>query len=214
MAIGYSFSPTTDNAEQARRGGSPPYRQQEPLRTLHFELPRVEGTPPAGSLSPLQGSTRAGSSIGQAVLQSVLKTVLGADAASAFLSGSPAAAEASAPPRMGMPGAPVSAAPRVTGGVTGGITRAPEELNIPPFGGTPAPRPPTVTPAGGDVPPDGTTPIRYLGPGESDSTPTAPDSSPSAPDFGRGPDTFSGGMDRENRMNGRPAYFLDKYADY
>lgn len=75
MAFGEVFAPTTDNAQMATRGGQ---RSQGPLRTLSFQLPKTGGQP------------RAGSSVGHAVLQSVLRTVLGHDAANT-LSGSPAA---------------------------------------------------------------------------------------------------------------------------
>lgn len=77
--LGYSFAPTFQNAEMGARGGAPPAQAQQALQTLSFRLkPRVAGAP--GSLSPLQGQDRAGSSIGQAVLESVLRTVLGAGA--------------------------------------------------------------------------------------------------------------------------------------
>lgn len=218
MALGYSFAPTTDNADLGKRGGQPPYRTQDPIRTLNFQLPQVTG---ANSISPLAGQTRAGSSIGQAVLQSVLKTVLGADAASAFLSGSPASAAITAPqpPRMSMPGAPVSAAPRVRGGVTGGMTMDPgPELNsIPNFsagqstvgGGQPrppAPTNPTFLPGSGRDPIEGGGMVKVPEPNPSDVT------GGGTPDFGRGPGTFSGGMDNEARLNNRSPLFYDKFG--
>lgn len=115
MAFGEVFAPTTDNAQMARRGGQ---RSQDPLRTLSFQLPQMSG-----------GQPRAGSSVGHAVLQSVLRTVLGHDAANS-MSGSPAA------PRV-TGGAPGSMA----GGITGGMP-APRDpgMSVPDFsGGAPSP---------------------------------------------------------------------------
>jgi hypothetical protein len=77
--IGYNFAPTFANAEFGKQGGAPPTSAQQALQTLSFRLgPRVAGAP--GGLSPLQGTAQAGSSISSAVLASVLRTVLGADA--------------------------------------------------------------------------------------------------------------------------------------
>lgn len=80
--LGASFAPTFDNARQIRptTGGTAPSSQA--LQVLSYNLqPRVAGAP---GLSPVQGQRRAGSSMGQAVLESVLKTVLGPDAAVAI----------------------------------------------------------------------------------------------------------------------------------
>jgi hypothetical protein len=75
--VGYSFAPTFDNADMGRRGGSPPASSQQALEVLNFNLkPKVAGAA-MGGFSPLVGQNQAGSSIGQAVLQSVLRTVLG-----------------------------------------------------------------------------------------------------------------------------------------
>ncbi len=95
--IGALFAPTFDNASELGRSGSPASAQSS-LQTLNFQLkkPRVVGAAQNG-LSPQQGSQQAGSSISSAVLQSVLRTVLGAEAAgftgdqeaSAYLAGAP-----------------------------------------------------------------------------------------------------------------------------
>ena len=87
--IGYSFAPTFQNAELAQQGATPGTAAQQALQTLTFKLkPKMAGAP---GLSPLQGSERVGSSIGEAVLASVLRTVLGIDAAALLQSGSAAA---------------------------------------------------------------------------------------------------------------------------
>lgn len=77
--FGYSFEPTMESADRARRGGVPGAAPQGAIQTLNFRLPRVTG---AASLSPLTGQDRVGTNFGGAVLQSVLKTVLGPQAAS------------------------------------------------------------------------------------------------------------------------------------
>ena len=73
-ALGYSFAPTFDNAQQGQSGGvSSP---QGALQTLNFRLPpRVSNSP-----SPLLTDQRR-STFGGSVLQSVLRTVLGSDMA-------------------------------------------------------------------------------------------------------------------------------------
>ena len=82
-SIGYSFAPTFQNAELAK-AGVPNASPQQALQTLSFQLkPKMAGAPGnADGLSPLQGTERVGSSIAEAVLASVLRTVLGVDAAS------------------------------------------------------------------------------------------------------------------------------------
>ena len=94
-AIGYSFAPTFENAAQAKStpGGTP----QGAIQTLNFRLPRVTGAASAHALSPLVGQERVGANFGGAVLESVLRTVLGAEQASAILSGSPAASAPATP---------------------------------------------------------------------------------------------------------------------
>lgn len=76
---GYSFAPTFDNAEDARRGGTPAMTAQDPLQVLSYRLPKWTGA--GGGLSPQQSQTMAGG-IGNAVLESVIRTVLGPDASS------------------------------------------------------------------------------------------------------------------------------------
>jgi hypothetical protein len=74
--IGYNFAPTGDNAEQGR--GQRADQAQRAIQTLSFQLPKFAGA--SRKLSPLQGQQMAGSPISQAVLQSVLRTIFGADA--------------------------------------------------------------------------------------------------------------------------------------
>jgi hypothetical protein len=78
-ALGVSFSPTFDNAEQARRGqaGAGPAGA---IQTLNFRLPKFTG---GGGLSPLQTDTPR-STFGGAVLQSVLRTILGVEDAAQY----------------------------------------------------------------------------------------------------------------------------------
>jgi len=84
--IGYSFAPTFDNAELGKRGGSPVTQNQDAIKTLNFQLkPQVVGA--SGGISPLAGSSPRGSNFGGAVLASVMRAVLGADQASAFMDG-------------------------------------------------------------------------------------------------------------------------------
>ncbi len=96
---GWTFAPTFENAELARRGGSPVGTNQDAIQVLNFQLPKEVGAASANAISPLVGSERRGVNLGSAVLDSVLKTILGADAASALLSGSPAAAAPGRPGR-------------------------------------------------------------------------------------------------------------------
>lgn len=76
--IGYNFAPTFENAETGRRG-QPADQAQRAIQTLSFQLPKFAGAGRTG-VSPLQGQPFAGSPISQAVLQSVLRTILGPDA--------------------------------------------------------------------------------------------------------------------------------------
>jgi hypothetical protein len=92
--LGYSFAPNFDNAEQGRRGGSPATTPQTPLQTLSFRLPKFKGA--GGGLSPLQG-TSAGSSLSRAVLESVLRTVLGSGAMEQALGAPPASSRVPVP---------------------------------------------------------------------------------------------------------------------
>jgi hypothetical protein len=86
--FGYSFAPTFDNQDTLRRGGRPGTLQQgqSPLQVLHYELPRAGGNR-LGSFSPLAGQGLRGTGIGSAVLQSVLRTVLGPEAAAGLTGG-------------------------------------------------------------------------------------------------------------------------------
>jgi hypothetical protein len=81
--IGDVFAPTFENSELARGRGGAGQQPQEALQVLSYRLPRVRGS---GSLSPLQGQDRAGGP-NMSVLESVFKTILGPEAAAAFLSG-------------------------------------------------------------------------------------------------------------------------------
>src|SRR5688572_17472990 len=76
-AIGYSFAPTFENAE--RRGVGP--RPQGAIQTLNYRLPQVTGAP--SRLSPLVSDTPS-MGFGNAVIQSVLRTILGPDAAASM----------------------------------------------------------------------------------------------------------------------------------
>lgn len=92
--LGYSFAPTTANAEDGRRGGSPPVQAQGALRTINYSLPRVAG---AASFSPLVGSGSGGSPFSSAVLESVFRTVFGSDAIGAMSGQSSGGPDTSAP---------------------------------------------------------------------------------------------------------------------
>lgn len=76
--IGYAFAPTFNNAQQARRNAQAS-APAGTIQTLNFRLPNVTNAP-----SPLITDQRMGSTFGGAVLQSVLRTVLGPDAAAQF----------------------------------------------------------------------------------------------------------------------------------
>ena len=89
-SLGYSFAPTFENAETAKRGGSPAEFPQGSIQVLNFRLPRVAGAPGPNALSPLVGDRPSGG-FGNAVLQSVLQTVLGPEAAAAVTSALPTA---------------------------------------------------------------------------------------------------------------------------
>lgn len=77
-ALGFSFAPTFDNAEQAR-GQMTNAAPQGSIQTLNFALPKVNNAP-----SPLVSDSRRSATFGGAVLESVLKTVLGPEAAAQF----------------------------------------------------------------------------------------------------------------------------------
>lgn len=96
--MGVSFAPTFENSElaQSRSGFSQP---QEALQVLSYRLPRVRG---AGSISPLVGDQMRGGP-NMSVLESVFRTILGPDAAAAFLSGQMPQGGAA----MGQPPSPV-----------------------------------------------------------------------------------------------------------
>lgn len=79
--IGYSFAPTFENAELAGRSGGP--QAQGPLQVLSYRLKRSPAI--TGGFSPLAGDQMSGAS-NSALIQSILHTVLGPDAAQAFLS--------------------------------------------------------------------------------------------------------------------------------
>lgn len=88
MSLGYAFSPTTEQAAQAKHGqASPPFGSQGAIQTLNYSLPKVTGVAGASALSPMLGDTQLGSGITSAVLQSVLRTVLGPDHASLITQG-------------------------------------------------------------------------------------------------------------------------------
>lgn len=80
--LGVSFAPTFEGA-QSNSGSAAAAQPQGSIRTLNFRLPQVTGSASANALSPLV-SEQAQGSFGGAVLQSVLRTIFGADAGSAF----------------------------------------------------------------------------------------------------------------------------------
>lgn len=203
--IGYSFSPTFANAELGKRGGSPATPSQDPIQVLNFRLPKVVGAPTSNALSPLQGDTRHGSDFGGAVLQSVLRTVLGPDHADAVMSGSPAAAASPVAMPGRDPGAGILASlahqqagtdttagwrnqERNLGGGGGDVPEHDSGLQPPPFSSAPprvesqppsSPVPPVVIPGGGDRPP---TPLE-----SNDPTPSSPPVDMTPPDFSSAP---------------------------
>lgn len=84
MSLGVSFAPTTDAANQPSSGvTSPSFGNASALKTLSFRLPSVTGAAGGGNagsagLSPQVGQDQRGS-FASAVLESVLRTVLGPD---------------------------------------------------------------------------------------------------------------------------------------
>jgi hypothetical protein len=74
-AIGFAFAPTFENArmEPGRGAGSQP---QGAVQTLNYRLPRVS----PGAISPLVGDRPAQGGFSSAVIESVLRTILGPDA--------------------------------------------------------------------------------------------------------------------------------------
>src|SRR5438132_9063804 len=86
--LGARFAPTFDNADLAKRGGAPGQFPQGAIQILNYRLPTVAGAAGIpGSLSPLIGDHPSGG-FGNAVLQSVLHTILGPDAGAGLLGGS------------------------------------------------------------------------------------------------------------------------------
>lgn len=79
--LGYSFAPTGENAEQGKQGGKPPQTSQSALQTINYRLPKVQGS---AAISPLISQDQAGSPFSSAVIQSVLRTVLGPGGLDAF----------------------------------------------------------------------------------------------------------------------------------
>lgn len=89
--FGYSFSPTNENAMQSRGDRGQPASGGQggagTIQTLNFKMPSIAGSP--HNPSPLSTDTQVGSSFGGAVLQSVLRTVLGADQAASVMNAAP-----------------------------------------------------------------------------------------------------------------------------
>lgn len=83
-ALGYSFAPTFENAQmEPRRGaGNLP---QGAIQTLNYRLPRVT----SGAISPLVSDQPAKTGFSSAVIESVLRTILGPEAFALGTSGLP-----------------------------------------------------------------------------------------------------------------------------
>jgi hypothetical protein len=165
--LGYSFAPTFENAEQGRRGGSPAVTSQDPLQVLSYRLPKWKGA--AGGLSPMQGTERVGSAISSAVLESVFRTVLGADSSSIMesLSGGtmPAPQDAyqalaapsalTLPPQAYMaPSAPAAPSAAPAPQAAPEVYDAPVEEEPEPAPAPPAPRAPVPEPRGPETTPN------------------------------------------------------------
>jgi len=82
-SLGFSFVPNFENAAEQARSQSQ-VQPQGAIKTLNFRLPRVTGSATANALSPLVTQEQAGSNFGGAVLESVLRTVLGIDEAGQY----------------------------------------------------------------------------------------------------------------------------------
>lgn len=82
--IGFSFEPNAD-AGTAPGGSAPAFGSQSSIKTLNYQLPAQTGAVGAAGISPLVSQQRQGSGITSAVLQSVLRTVLGPDHANMIL---------------------------------------------------------------------------------------------------------------------------------
>lgn len=185
-SLGYSFAPTPENAEQGKTGGTPPQTSQSALQTLNYRLPSFQGaTRSARAISPLVSDTQAGSNFGDAVIQSVLRTVLGPGGLDGFM-GSGGANDEVGPgsDRFYAPGSrsPVASQPRDPGSDV--LQRASG------LGDVSRPPNPSIRPGGGDI-------------GRVDET---------VPDFGKpastaplmpggGTDTPSGWVQHEREMS-------------
>lgn len=144
--FGELFAPTSDNAQQIR-GSAASAAPQGTIQTLNFRLPQVTG---AASMSPQYRQEQAGSSFGGAVLQSVLRTVLGSDQASGYTDLSPGGGGGSdnGMDILRMLGGGGSTMPTMPAG--SGPSQAPMSTgqmdaplpSMPDFGGTAAPRRP------------------------------------------------------------------------
>lgn len=116
---GYSFAPTFENAALAQQGGSPAELPQGSVKVLNYKLPT---SAKSRGISPLMGDAPSGG-FGSAVLQSVLQTVLGPDAAAAIKAAIPGGTPVKDPglggvmPPVGGPPAPIftSSAPSAPG---------------------------------------------------------------------------------------------------
>ena len=136
-SIGYSFAPTFENAEMAGRNAaiSAP---QGPLQVLSYRLKKTPAV--TGSFSPLASDRAPRTGIGNsALIQSVLRTVLGDEAAQAFLSSIDSQAGMADPGVMhggaGNPFSPGASAP--VGGAGGGGRSGPARSGPgSPFGNT------------------------------------------------------------------------------
>lgn len=201
-ALGYSFAPTFENAELGKRGGAPGDFPQGSLQVLNFRLPSVTGAPGSNALSPLTGDRPTGG-FGSAVLQSVLHTVLGPDAAAALTAAMPSAAPT--PAGAPSPAATAGSSPDADSALLAQLRRAAQARSAaPPFTspqgldftapaapsapppprspGAPTVHPGGMLPGGGDVPIDNA-PTAIVNPVPDDSHDRGPNFSNVDPVF-------------------------------
>lgn len=200
--LGYSFSPTAANAEDGKRGGNPPATSQSALQTLNFRLPTFTGaTQSTRAISPLVSQNPVGSNFGDAVIQSVLKTVLGPGGLDGFMG-------------VGAPQDDVTGDRALPPGTRSPIAQPGRDpgsqvFNDPGFNRAPSPNP-SIHP--GDFAPSPETPdFSKVNPSASSEPAVLPSNSSGS---------FSGSMGRERDLNSQstsPSFgnsvFQDKYGN-
>lgn len=192
--LGYSFSPTAAQADEAKRGAtSPPFGSQGAIKTLSYQMPKFTGAASSAAISPLVGQESRGG-FSNAVIESVLRTVLGPDHASQILAGG---GGGGVTPNSIADSGRAANGPQDYAAGDRGFAAALAQLSGGGRSSTPAP---SVTPGGvpeTGPPPDVGGPAADAVGTREDALPPPPDidrsgaqTPPSAPDFGGGGDTW------------------------